>query len=199
MYAGGRFTFPGALAYGRLAEKRTTIASITEKSGRSGRLAFVTVRHEFIQDGQVATTEEHDIVYREAAEPGALVPPAPRATALDVATREIVTPDPVLLFCFSALTFNGHRIHYDQPYVTGTEGYPGLVVHGPLVAILLFEKARRDYPGARPSGFSFRAMSPVFCGSEVHLVGLGKQGDAAPYEARTADDTLIMTSTIDFA
>lgn len=195
MYAGGRFTFPGDLAFGAEAEKRSTIQSVAEKQGRSGPLAFVTVRHEIVQNETVMATEEHDIVYREAEDPETAKPPAPRADE-PVLSEETVTPDEVTLFRFSALTYNGHRIHYDQPYVTGVEHYPGLIVHGPLVAMLLFERARK-IAGKRPSAFSFRAMSPVFCGTQIRLAEVaGDKGLAL--EARAADDRLIMISTTEF-
>jgi 3-methylfumaryl-CoA hydratase len=195
MYAGGRLTFTGDLAFGAQAQKRTTIVSATEKQGRSGPLAFVTVRHEIVQDGDVVTTEEHDIVYREAEDPAAPKPPVPRSDR-PILSEVSVTPDEVTLFRFSALTYNGHRIHYDQPYVTGVEHYPGLIVHGPLVAMLLFERAR-TLTGQRPAAFSFRAMSPVFCGTAIRLVEVpGESGTAL--EARTEDDRLIMLSTTEF-
>lgn len=195
MYAGGRFTFPGDLVFGAEAEKRSTILSVTQKQGRSGPLAFVTVRHEIVQGGNVVATEEHDIVYREAEDPAAPKPPAPRADK-PVLSEESVTPDEVTLFRFSALTYNGHRIHYDQPYVTGVEHYPGLIVHGPLVAMLLFGRARR-IAGKRPSAFSFRAMSPVFCGTEIRLAEVAGETGLA-LEARDTDDRLIMISTTEF-
>jgi 3-methylfumaryl-CoA hydratase len=198
MYAGGRFTFPGSLRFGGVAEKSSTIASIAEKTGRTGPLAFVTVRSEISQNGTLAATEEHDVVYREAASPSDPVAPRPRSERA-VVSEETVTPDEVMLFRFSALTFNGHRIHYDHPYVTGTEGYPGLIVHGPLLAMLLFEAARRAAPERRVTAFSFRAMSPFFCGPALRLVRTQSEGARAIYEARHGDDTLVMTSAIDFA
>ncbi|WP_099864103.1 FAS1-like dehydratase domain-containing protein [Pararhizobium haloflavum] len=198
MYAGGRFAFPSALRFNAPAEKHSTIASIAEKKGRSGPLAFVTVRHEILQDGVVAATEEHDIVYREAADPAAR-PPEPPRSEREIVSEETVTPDEVMLFRFSALTFNGHRIHYDFPYVTGTEGYPGLIVHGPLIAMMLFEAARRDAPGMTAETFEFRAVSPFFCGPELRLVRTPNEDGKVAYEARRTDDTLIMTSRTGFA
>jgi 3-methylfumaryl-CoA hydratase len=194
MYAGGRFTFPGALRFGATARKRSSITSIAEKTGRTGPLAFVTVRHEIVQDGTLAATEEHDIVYRTADAPAASPPRSEHA----VISEEEVIPDEVMLFRFSALTFNGHRIHYDHPYVTGVEGYPGLIVHGPLIAMLLFEAARRAAPTLRPTAFSFRAMSPFFCGPALRLVHAEGPASGETYEARTADDVLVMTSTVTF-
>lgn len=198
MYAGGRFTFSGELSFGAPAEKRSTIASVSEKVGRSGPLAFVTVRHELVQAGRVATTEQHDIVYREAADPSAAPPPPPRSDR-QVVSEERVVPDEVMLFRFSALTFNGHRIHYDHPYVTAVEGYPGLIVHGPLIAMLLFEAARRAHLSRPVAAYSFRAMSPFFCGPALRLVLTESDGNAPVYEARSEDDRLVMTSMTTFA
>ncbi|URI09939.1 MaoC family dehydratase N-terminal domain-containing protein [Aquincola tertiaricarbonis] len=165
MWAGGRLAFTQPLRVGERGERKSTIQSVATKQGRSGPLVFVTVRHELSGDHGLALTEEHDIVYREAPQPGAPeVPPQP-APADAAFTREIV-PDPVLLFRYSALTFNGHRIHYDQPYVTGVEGYPGLIVHGPLIATLLLDHLRdhlrEKQPGATVARFSFKALRPVF-------------------------------------
>lgn len=197
MYAGGRFTFPARLAFGAAAERVSTVASLAEKTGRTGPLAFVTVRHAVSQDGVLAVTEEHDIVYREAAQPGAPPAPAPRAER-PVETEEVVKPDEVMLFRFSALTFNGHRIHYDHPYVTGVEGYPGLIVHGPLIAMLLFEFARRSQGGRDVAAFSFRAASPLFCGTPLRLVQTAGPEAAPVFEARAEDERLVMTATVTF-
>jgi len=161
MWAGGRLTFTAPLAIGQAAARTSRILDVQAKAGASGQLAFVTVRHEIAQDGRIAVTEEHDIVYRDLPQPGAAAPagkPAPQEAAW---TREIV-PDPVLLFRYSALTFNGHRIHYDRSYVTGVEGYPGLIVHGPLIATLLLDLLRRNMPEAVVKEFSFRAVGPLF-------------------------------------
>jgi len=127
---------------------------------------FVTVQHVIWGPRGVATIEEHDIVYREAAKPGEqarLAKPAPT----DATWARQVMPDEVMLFRFSALTFNGHRIHYDKPYVTGTEGYPGLIVHGPLMGLLQIERARRAQPQKIVRSFEFRALSPAFAGSAL--------------------------------
>jgi 3-methylfumaryl-CoA hydratase len=126
-------------------------------------MVFVTVEHTVSGPHGVSFVEEHDIVYREAAKPGEQ-PKAPRPAPTDATWTKKIVPDPVLLFRFSALTFNGHRIHYDQPYVTGTEGYPGLIVHGPLLGMLQIELARRSHPDKVAKSFEFRALSPVFSG-----------------------------------
>ncbi len=161
MWAGGRLTFSSTVPVGAELTRTSTIANVQQKSGASGSLAFVTVRHEIAYAGTVTITEEHDIVYRGLPQPGAPAP-APKAPPLDAAWSRVVTPDAVLLFRYSALTFNGHRIHYDRSYVTEVEGYPGLIVHGPLIATLLMELLRASLPDVRVTAFSFRAVSPIF-------------------------------------
>ena len=161
MWAGGRLLFTAPLAIGRPATRTSRILDVAAKSGATGQLAFVTVRHEIAQDGRIAVTEEHDIVYRGLPQPGAAAVAGKLAPADAAWSREIV-PDPVLLFRYSALTFNGHRIHYDRSYVTGVEGYPGLIVHGPLIATLLLDLLHRNLPDATVTQFSFRAVGPIF-------------------------------------
>ncbi len=161
MWAGGRLDFMSPLRVGETVTRVSTIKDVTVKEGRTGALVFVCVRHEFSNAQGLALAEEHDIVYRDAPAPGAPAPepmPAPRDAQF---SREIV-PDPVLLFRYSALTFNGHRIHYDRSYVTGVEGYPGLIVHGPLIATLLLDLLRRNLPDATVKRFSFKAVRPTF-------------------------------------
>jgi 3-methylfumaryl-CoA hydratase len=161
MWAGGRVQWHAPLRVGEDVQRTSRIASVTHKAGRTGDLVFVLVRHEVANAQGVALTEEHDIVYRAAARPGDPVPPPQAAPSQAPWSREIV-PDPVLLFRYSALTFNGHRIHYDRSYVTEVEGYPGLVVHGPLLATLLVDLARRQRPDASLASFSFKAIRPTF-------------------------------------
>ena len=161
MFAGGRLQFLRPLRVGGAISRTSCVTDVNLKEGRSGSLVFVKVRHE-ITDGQgVAVTEEQDIVYRDNPKPGDPAPAPQSAPAAHAWMREI-RPDEVLLFRYSALTFNSHRIHYDRRYVTEVEGYPGLVVHGPLLATLLLDLVRRSCPGAVVSGFSFRAVKPVF-------------------------------------
>ena len=161
MWAGGRLQFERPLRVGDEIERRSTITRVDAKHGRSGALVFVTVRHEIADARGVAITEEHDIVYRDHPQPGAQ-PPSPAAAPTDETFGRGIVPDPVLLFRYSALTFNGHRIHYDRSYVTEVEGYPGLIVHGPLIATLLLDLVRRELPGAHVRAFSFKAASPLF-------------------------------------
>jgi 3-methylfumaryl-CoA hydratase len=160
MWAGGSFVFHRPLRLGERIRRVSTIGSVARKLGKQGPLVFVTVLHEITGTEGRAVSEEHVIVYRPAARPGEA--PAPLAAPEGAAWRRVVSPDPVLLFRFSALTFNSHRIHYDRPYATEAEGYPGLVVHGPLQALLLLELVRsaaRDRPVRR---FEYRALAPIF-------------------------------------
>lgn len=163
MWAGGRLAWePGnPLRVGDKVERTSTIVSVTHKAGRTGELVFVLVRHEVRNERGLALTEEHDIVYRAAAQPGESGPP-PTPAPQDATFSRDIAPDDVLLFRYSALTFNGHRIHYDRRYVTQVEGYPGLIVHGPLIATLLVDLLRRQVPGAQLARFEFRAVRPTF-------------------------------------
>lgn len=164
MWAGSRFSFDGEpVRVGETIERRSTIKSVEPKTGSTGSMVFVTVQHTISGPRGVSLVEEHDIVYREAAKPGEK-PKPPKPAPTDPTWRKTIQADPVLLFRFSALTFNGHRIHYDQPYATGTEGYPGLIVHGPLMGLLQMELARRTNPARITKSFEFRALSPVFAG-----------------------------------
>ena len=163
MWAGGRLHWnaQNPIEIGQSLERVSRIASVDHKVGRSGELLFVLVQHEYRNARGVALSEEHDIVYRAAAQPG---DPAPKPTAADKTaawTREI-NADPVMLFRYSALTANGHRIHYDRSYAMQEEGYPGLIVHGPLIATLLIDLLRRNMPGAVITDFSFKAIRPTF-------------------------------------
>jgi len=163
MWAGSQLEFHAPLAIGDAVTRTSTIDGVTRRSGRTGPLVFVRVRHEIRRAGEAAAalTEFHDIVYRDAPQPGDPAPalqPAPPESAWE---RRVV-PDDVLLFRYSALTFNGHRIHYDRRYCTEVEGYPGLVVHGPLLATLLLDLLRRERPAADVARFEFRAVRPVF-------------------------------------
>jgi 3-methylfumaryl-CoA hydratase len=161
MWAGGRLTWTAPLRIGAAAEKVSTVKDVRVKEGKTGPLVFVTVLHEIFQGGVSCLTEEHDIVYRGYDAPGAAKPKPLPAPAVAEFSRT-VTPDPVLLFRYSALTFNGHRIHYDRSFCTEEEGYPGLVFHGPLTATLLVDLIRTEIPGAVLRSFAFRAVSPLF-------------------------------------
>jgi 3-methylfumaryl-CoA hydratase len=177
MWVGGRLTFHHPLEIGAQIARRSEIMDISTKSGRNGHLVFVTLRHEISDRHGLAITEEQDLVYREAST-ATYTPPPPLADAERPAAdwRLPVTPDPVLLFRYSAVTFNSHRIHYDAPYARGEEGYPGLVVHGPLIATLLVDRLCSQRPGPLRS-FSYRAEAPLFCDQKMALCG---RAEAAP-------------------
>ncbi|ENO84265.1 FAS1-like dehydratase domain-containing protein [Thauera linaloolentis] len=160
MWAGGRLSFLQPLRIGEQIDRVSRILRCERKSGRTGDLVFVTVEHTISGAGGVALIEEHDIVYRNPASGGGK--PAGESVPDGCGFRLRIDPDPVLLFRYSALTFNGHRIHYDHPYVTEVEGYPGLIVHGPLTATLLLEAFREAHPDKRITRFSFRAVGPLF-------------------------------------
>jgi 3-methylfumaryl-CoA hydratase len=160
MWAGGRLAFHEPLRVGDELEKDSEILSVSEKTGKTGALVFVTVRHTITANGKLAVVEDHDIVYRDAAKPTD-APAQTRQAPASAAWRREVAPDPVLLFRFSALTFNGHRIHYDLDYVRDEEHYPGLIVHGPLQTMLMLELCRAR--GQRPvKKLDYRAQHPVF-------------------------------------
>lgn len=170
MWAGGRLAFPGAVRVGETVRRHSEIKSVDIKHGRSGQLVFVVVKHQISGSAGLAIEEEHDIVYRPAPEPGA-APPAPQPAPGDAKWQKTIRPDPVLLFRYSALTFNGHRIHYDLPYVTKVEGYPGLVVHGPLTSTLMLELTRAEAPQRRLIRYSYRGLSPLFDGAPYTVNG----------------------------
>jgi 3-methylfumaryl-CoA hydratase len=175
MWAGGRLTFHKPLLLGAAVTKTSTIQSVTQKTGRTGTLVFVTVKHEIDAGEGVAVSEEQDLVYRDPASASLPMPvPAP---APDAAWREQVDPDPVLLFRYSALTMNGHRIHYDRKYAIEEEAYPALVVHGPLQATLMIALAERNL-AAPITGFSFRGQQPAFDGVPLHVCGDARDGGA---------------------
>ncbi len=163
MWAGSQFEFRKPIRVGDRMSRTSTIDDVTAKEGRTGKLVFVKVRHELRCNGaaEPALVEFHDIVYREAQRPDD-VPPPPQKAAADAPWQREIVPNDVLLFRYSALTFNGHRIHYDRKYVTEVEGYPGLIVHGPLIATLLMDLLRREMPDADVASFRFKAVRPTF-------------------------------------
>jgi 3-methylfumaryl-CoA hydratase len=167
MWAGSRLEFRRPLAVGARVRRVSRIRDVVPKHGRSGALVFVTVRHEVSDAAGLILSDEHDIVYRGEASAAAEPKPAPPRAAWE----RRIHPDPLLLFRYSAVTFNGHRIHYDHPYVTRVEGYPGLVVHGPLIATLLVDLLRRNRPDARLATYRFRALRPLFDTADFHTCG----------------------------
>ncbi len=193
MWAGARLWFHRPLTVGERIRRESRIQSVQGKSGRSGQLVFVTVRHEIGDDRGIALSEEHDIVYREAPVPGAHAP-QPADAPIDEQFGRTVTPDPVLLMRYSALTFNGHRIHYDRSYAVEEEGYPGLVVHGPLIATLLMEALSRAHPDRTVRRFEFKAVSPLFDTAPFSVNGK-LTGDIADLWARGPQGQLAMRAS----
>ncbi|MFD1881602.1 FAS1-like dehydratase domain-containing protein [Paracoccus pacificus] len=166
MWAGGSFAFLDDVRVGETVTRRSTIRDVVVKQGRSGILCFVTVDHRIDSNGRAVVEERQDIVYRGEDAPNAAKgtpEPAPQGSH-----RVRVTPSPPLLFRYSALTFNGHRIHYDAPYLRAVEHYPGLIVHGPMQATMLVQLAQK-IRGARPARFDFRSLSPLFDDADFTL------------------------------
>ncbi|SIT13232.1 3-methylfumaryl-CoA hydratase [Roseivivax lentus] len=194
MWAGGRVTIDAPLRLGERAQKVSSIRAIEEKTGRSGRLCFVTVDHDFSVAGVHRLRETQNIVYRDPPAPGSPTPPGTPAPD-DAEFRQVITPDPVLLFRYSALIFYGHRIHYDADYARDVEGYPGLVVHGPLTATLLVQLGLKHMDGRRLTAFDIRAMAPLFDTAPFTLEGRRTETGVTLW-ARTPEDTLAMTVTL---
>jgi hydroxyacyl-ACP dehydratase HTD2-like protein with hotdog domain len=211
MYAGGRVSYLSPLRCGESITRRSELADWTIKQGRTGELLFVTVRHTFLRAGEPVATEEQDLVYRSAPPdaPGTPAVPPP-VTPLPVAPPPVTPPpatpppatpqwllevvaDPVLLFRFSALTYNAHRIHYDAAYASAVEGHPGLVVHGPLLAMLCLELPRRQVPGPWISRVSFRARAAVYAGVPFGVTGSRRDG-GCEMRVTAADGTTAMTA-----
>ena len=174
MWASSKIAFHAPIAIGAVIERRSRVAAVSEKDGGSGRLAFVDIEHHTRSNGTLAVIEAQTLVYREAAAADApLSPPPPGAARFDPSewdAHRSLTPDPRLLFRYSALTFNTHRIHYDAPYAEQVERYRGLVVHGPLTASLLLQLAAQELGENRLRSFSFRGLSPAIVGEPLHLV-----------------------------
>lgn len=200
MWAGGRFTFSQPLRLGEPITRRSTIRDIALKTGRSGQLCFVTVRHEFAgEDGSPRLWEDHDIVYREDPAPGAK-PSEPATPTGGGVWSSTVTPSSVMLFRYSALTFNGHRIHYDRDYCRDIENYPGLVFHGPLTATLLVDLAIANHRNRVLQSFAFRAVAPLFDIAPFTIKGKPAAGDPQAVElwAETPDGAPAMTASATF-
>jgi 3-methylfumaryl-CoA hydratase len=195
MWAGGRFTFQQPLRVDETITRTSTVQDVTVKHGRNGALCFVLVRHEIAGANGLALVEEHDIVYRDMPQPGE-APATPNPVRTDGTWHRDIHPTDPLLFRYSALTFNSHRIHYDRRYVTETEGYPGLIVHGPLIATLLIDLLRRNTD--RPiNSFRFRAVSPLFDIAPFSVHG-APTGDSAALWARNPTGHLAMEADATF-
>ncbi len=196
MWAGSRCRFHAPICIGDRATKTSTIQKVAAKTGKTGPMVFVTVEHEIWANNELAMTEEQDIVYMNI--PDVFNPPAP-VQLPECDWHEAATIDPVVLFRFSALTFNGHRIHYDRSYAMDVEKYPGLVVHGPLQAILLFDAACRHVPDRTPTEFDFRGMRPLFDFDAVTLNGQVQQDDTLDLLTANGDDAIGMKATMKWA
>jgi 3-methylfumaryl-CoA hydratase len=197
MWAGGSITYGRAIPFGALMTRRSTIADIVPKQGASGAMIFVAVRHEIFVEGESVLTEQHNIVYRDITGAAPVRPTLPQLRQ-QTDWRRAVTLGPVELFRYSALTFNGHRIHYDRDYATQVEGYPGLVVHGPLIATLLVDNLLRRRPAVEIRKFSYRAKSPLFEGTAFELSAALREGGAHVW-AQAAGTQVAMEGTADFA
>jgi 3-methylfumaryl-CoA hydratase len=192
MWAAGALQCDALLRIGASARKRSTVRSVDLKEGRSGPLVFVTVDHVLEQEGRSCIREEQNIVYREAPSAPAPLPPGERATKVAQWSLPF-QPDPALLFRFSALTYNGHRIHYDRDYAVREELYPALVVHGPLLATALLDLLGRGRPGVPVRAFSFRALRPTFDTDTLQLCAAA-EGDAVELWTQNAQGQIGMTA-----
>jgi len=206
MWAGGSLVFVAPICIGDAIRRRSTIAEVQHKRGRSGNLVFVKVIHEVFGPNGLAVREEQDIVYTEAPQDPTHRAPtvtesrmSARHSTVDVPVSEwtrSIQPDPVLLFRFSALTFNGHRIHYDREYCRDREGYPGLVVHGPLTATLLMDLYLRNHPGTQVKAFRFRGQRPAYDTGTLMLCGAAR-GATASLWALDGDRNVVMTAELE--
>ena len=197
MWAGSQLEFFAPLPLGAPARKTSRVVDVTLKQGKAGALVFVKVAHEVHAGDTLVLRDAHDIVYREAAKPGEAAPP--QAPPADAAWSVEHRPDATLLFRYSALTFNSHRIHYDHPYVTQVEGYDDLVVHGPLIATLLLEAAQQHNPGRQVLGYSFKAVRPLTCGRLLRVCGHAADADGKlALWAEDGQGALLMQASAEF-
>lgn len=194
MWASSALEFHAPIQLGDAIKRVSTIATIEEKTGGSGTLVFVNVDHQTHAGGQLAVKERQTLVYRAAS----TAPPAQNGTGTPTFEswqwHRAITPSEAMLFRFSAITFNTHRIHYDRPYAVAEEGYRGLVVHGPLTATLLLDLAARELGYNRLKSFAFRGVSPAICGEVLHLVGK-VDGEKITLAALGSDGRDVMTAT----
>lgn len=199
MWAGSRIQFIDPPRVGETMRRMTRIASVAEKAGKTGSLVFVGLVHEISTDRGLAIREEQDVVFRDVP-PRDAEPPVPPPAPTGAVWLRTIRPDPVLLFRYSALTFNSHRIHYDRSYCVEVEGYPGLVVHGPLTATLLVDLVRRERPEARIASFNFRAVSPLFDTTPFAVAGKpAADGRSASVWSEASSGGLAMSGDVVFA
>lgn len=197
MWAGSRLRFNHPLQAGERIQRQSVITDVARKEGTSGELVFVAIRHAISNPRGVAIVEDQTVVYRDVAPDGP--GPAPgKPVPYQAQFHRIVSPDPVLLFRYSALTFNSHRIHYDKPYAVHEEGYPDLVVHGPLCATLLIEEVQRQYPCKRIVSFEFKALSPLFANAEFRIGGC-REGETVHVWTETPSGRLGMLAKAELA
>ncbi len=194
MWAGSRIEFLRPLRVGEKISRLSTISDVSSKEGRTGSLAFVKRRHETSNERGVAIVEEQDIVYRSPLAPGALGP-TPTIAPADAQWGRKIKPSAPLLFRYSTLTFNCHRIHYDRPYAEHEEGYGGLVVHGPLIATLLLDLLRSELPDARVVGYDFRAVRPLLDTSAFEVCGRLSGDGTVSLGAKDADGWVATSAT----
>ena len=185
MWAASDISFHAPIRLGDDLEKSARIADVSLKEGATGALVFVTVENEYRVAGMLALSEKQSLVYRDHPKPDE-APPPPRAAPAEAEWSEMIEPDPVMLFRYSAITFNGHRIHYDHPYVTGEEGYPNIIVQGQLIATLLLDTFATRNPDSEPKRFSFRAMKPLFSGEPFFAEGA--KNDAGGFDLWARND-----------
>ncbi|RFC71285.1 MaoC family dehydratase N-terminal domain-containing protein [Streptomyces sp. AcE210] len=202
MFAGGRAEFTAPLRAGVPARRTSSLAKVEIKRGRTGEMAFVTVRHEIAQEGETRVTEEQDLVYRvgeDERRSGGFDLDLGEAEPSDADWQLTLRPSPTLLFRYSALTANAHRIHYDEPYVRDVEGYPGLVVHGPLLVQLMLELVRREAPEREIHTLSYRLRKPVFAGEQVCALGdVADDGGSGGLRIATRRDERHATAEVTF-
>ena len=198
MWAGVSMTFHRPIRVGERITRTSTITEVEPKAGASGPLCFVVQRHELAGADGLATTEDHTTVYRGATDPDA-PPPPPRPAPAEALWWRTIEPSPVLLFRYSALTMNSHRIHYDRSYVTEEEGYPGLLVHGNLTATLLLDLFRREMPAATLKTFSVRAVAPLYDTNDFAVEGApGDDGRTAKLWAVNHAGALAQSAEVAF-
>jgi 3-methylfumaryl-CoA hydratase len=195
MWAASDITFSGEIRIGDLVTKTARIADISEKEGKTGSLIFVNVDNRYHVEDREVLSETQTLVYRDHPSPGEASPPV-KAAPTDAAWSHRIDPDPTLLFRYSAVTFNAHRIHYDEPYATGEEGYPGIVVHGQLTATLLLDQFRMRFPDRPVRSFNFRAVKPLFSGQPFFLEGMEKGDGAYSLWARDEAGALSLIATL---
>lgn len=197
MWAGGSISFATPMLVADAIKKTSTITNVAQKNGKSGPLCIVTIKHEFTCGDTLCLSEQQNLVYREDPSPDAPKPPAPTPPTGETIQDE-VDPNPVLMFRYSALTFNGHRIHYDVDYARNVEGYPDLVFHAPLTALNLCDLGKRLNDGNPPKSFSYRATSPLFA-NEKFKICAKKENEITTVWAETPEGGMAMQGTLEFS